>query len=676
MKQIEKSQAFCAYFIWGLLLTLATAADLAADDETAAIEQRLADAVQYLASDELEGRGINTKGLDLAAEYIATQFAEAGLKAELFDGTPMQKFSVTTSAKVGTKNSLAFVGKADEGEPQRLELKLGEDFTPLAVGGSGSIDLPLVFVGYGITGNGENYDDYAGIDVEGKAVVILRHEPQQDDPESVFNGTKQSEHAPFRRKVSNAFEHGAAAIVFCSDQVEIRRSATRAHKRWQEALDKLAQQHAEFKTTEKPDLEQMESQLAGIDELLQQVAAGADKLRATFDPVLSFASGGTGSQHRDFPVVFSRREVVDELLKAGLQTDLATLESEIDDGPKPRSQPLPDWRIVGEVEVERVETEVKNVVAVLEGEGPLAEEVLVIGAHYDHVGRREQGSGEADQDLINNGADDNASGVAAMIEVARTMAQRPQKPRRTVVFIAFAAEERGLLGSGHYVANPLFPVDKTVAMLNMDMVGRLRDEKLTIFGSGTASGFSELLTELNEQHGFNLTQNPSGFGPSDHAAFYGKEVPVMHFFTGVHKDLHKPSDEFDKLNVAGMRRVTAMVTEIAVELAESDQRPEYVSVPRGGVRPSGGERPFFGSVPDFDYSGSGFAISGVSENGPAQKAGLKAGDVIVKLGESKIGNLEDFDSALRKHKAGDKVPVVVRRDDKEQTLEVTLDKPQ
>jgi membrane-associated protease RseP (regulator of RpoE activity) len=192
----------------------------------------------------------------------------------------------------------------------------------------------------------------------------------------------------------------------------------------------------------------------------------------------------------------------------------------------------------------------------------------------------------------------------------------------------------------------------------------------------TAAEFEPLVDKANERYGFTLTKEPGGFGPSDHASFYAKKIPVMHFFTGTHRDYHRPSDDSDKINVTGMRRVGEMVAEVAAELAMSDQRPKYQETASTQRAPGGGgDRPYFGSIPDFAQDQPGYALSGVAKDSPAEKGGLKAGDVIIKLGESRIGNLEDFDSALRKYKGGDKVPVTVKRDGKEQTLEVTLGAP-
>jgi hypothetical protein len=658
----------------------------AAEDE-AAVEKRLADAVRYLASDELEGRGVGTKGIDLAADYIARQFAQLGLKTELFDGTPFQHLSPMTKAELGPENELALVGppKGNGEKPESIELKLGQDFSPLAASGAGKFDLPLVFVGYGITAKEEGYDDYAGVDVGGKAVIVLRHEPQQADPNSVFNGTKDSAHAPLRRKLANAYEHGAAAVVFCTDKFEIRKKVDGRRQQWQQALDRLAAETANFKKVDNPTLQQIETRHKRIDELLGEVQRSGEILRAEYDPVLLFRPGGRGGPPRDFPVVHCRRAALDRAVKAALGTALAELEEQIDSEPKPHSRKLAGWRLSGRTDVQRKQVGIKNVVAVLEGEGPTAEETIVVGAHYDHLGTGGFGSTlsriarsllgmKPEETTIYNGADDNASGVAATIEIARTLAKRPEKLRRRVVFIAFTAEERGLVGSGYYVRNPLVPLHKTVAMVNLDMVGRLRDDKLTVFGSGTAASFDGLLDRINQRYDLKLKKSRSGFGGSDHLAFYSKKIPVMHIFTGMHGDIHRPSDDFETLNIPGMRRVAGFTAEVIVALANAEDRPEYVSVPPRRRR-AGGSRPYLGTVPDFGAEGPGYALASVVEGGPAQRAGLAAGDVIIQFGDSKIGGLEDIDSALRKHKASDRVRVVVRRGEESLSFEVTLDPP-
>jgi len=357
-------------------------------------------------------------------------------------------------------------------------------------------------------------------------------------------------------------------------------------------------------------------------------------------------------------VLHCSRSAIDQMLAKAGRPNLATLEKKIDEKLVPQSFVLPDWRATGEVDITRKEVEVQNVVAVLEGEGPLANETVVVGAHYDHLGRGGEGSAKPGSDEIHNGADDNASGTAALLEVAHLLKSRSKPLARRVVLIAFTGEERGLLGSAEYVRTPPYPLDQTVTMINFDMVGRLQNNKLILNGTSTAEEFDPWIDELNERHGFELTKSPGGYGPSDHATFYAKKIPVLHFFTGSHTDYHRPSDDFELLNVEGMRRVSQFVADLTARVANAAERPTYVEVEQPALaNRSADPRPYFGSIPDFGSVGGGYAISGVASGSPAAEGGLKGGDKIVRLGEFKIGNLEDFDGALRKFEAGDRVDV-------------------
>jgi acetylornithine deacetylase/succinyl-diaminopimelate desuccinylase-like protein len=658
---------------------LALGADVAKTAENEAAEARLTESVKYLASDDLEGRGVGTKGLDAAAEYLANQFKQLGLKTEIYEGSPYQSFEVTATTELGDKanNTLTLVGPAaKDGETaRRVEFKLEEDFTPLAVGGSGKLDAELVFVGYGITSSDPNYDEYAGLDVKGKVVVMLRKEPQQNNPHSEFEGTDPSQHATFQRKVANAFEHEAAAVIMVNDNYELKSKYEAERKRWSANMEKLAELHTAFRKIERPTDEQFNQHLAEVEKLNTQLAEGAKKLQQNqFDRVLHFSEAGTG-ERKTMPVFFATRAKIDEVIQAALGKDLATIESEIDKELKPQSALLAGWKAQGQAEVKITKANIKNVIGVLEGEGPLAEETVIVGAHYDHLGMGGAGTFAPWTVAIHNGADDNASGTAALVEVARRITSSGQKPKRRIVFIGFSGEERGLLGSAYYVKSPRYPLDATVAMLNMDMVGRLNENKLIVQGCDTAKEFDELIDGLNHSYGFKITKKSGGFGPSDHASFYPHKIPVMHMFTGTHSDYHRPSDDWDKLNIEGMRRVADMVADAALAIANADARPTYQETKRPQVAASGGSRPYLGTIPDFASPIEGYALQGVAPGGPAEKGGMKAGDVIVKFGDSKIGGLEDIDSALRKFKAGDKVKVIVIRDKKETELEVVLDPP-
>ncbi len=601
-----------------------TAGDPAASIDAAAVKERLRTAVEWLAAPEREGRGPGTAGIDQAADWVARQLSGAGLDTRIVGDGPFQRFAMTLEAKLGPAddNTAELVGPpAADGRPRARRLELGIDFIPLAAGGSGPFDLPLVFAGYGISAPKEHYDDYAALGPQGarqKGAIVLRQEPQKDDPHSVFDGNQASQHAALSRKVANASEHEVGGLVFCND-------------------------------------------------------ASADH-----DGLMAFDRAGDGSERRTMPVLQVRRAVVDELVAASLGKPLASIEKAIDDKLEPQSAPLEGWRIRGRVAIERTESETRNVLALLPGaaaaDGSPPRETVVLGAHYDHLGHGGVNSAAPGEKAVHHGADDNASGTAMLVEVARLLAAQGPYPRN-ILFVAFSGEERGLLGSAHYTANAALPLADTVAMVNLDMVGRLADNKIVVHGTGTGTGLDELVDRLVAAHAFEVAKEPGGFGPSDHSSFYAKKIPVLHLFTGSHSDYHRPTDTADKINYDGMVRITRLVAEAVRELATAPARPGYIEVASKMFAGGGGDRPYFGSIPDFGKPGKGYAITGVTKDSPAARGGLQGGDVIVRLGASAVTGLEDFDSALRKHKAGEKVPVVVLRDGAEVPLEVVLDPP-
>lgn len=710
---IVRRSAFAIFGTACISAPLAAIADDAANAKAvAAAEERLFSSLKYLSSDEMEGRGIGTKGIDAAAYFLAGEFTKLGLKTDVSDGTPFQKFKISLRTQLGPNenNRLTLNGPAKDGKEQKFALELGKSFTPMAVGGSATFDLPLVFAGYGITAKDEGYDDYAGIDVKDKAVIVLRHNPQLDQPGGLFTtGHGPSRHAYFDAKISNAYQHGAALVILLNDEADIRKQVAGQQKRWLEAIDKLAEAHAKFKAIAGPNDEQLQKHREEVTRLTADVAKYAERWQKETDPLLEFDRAGADNGGRKMPVVFCTRAAIDPIVTAALGKNLAALEREIDAGqpatetkndapvasepgekdkkpalpkPSPKSVALDAWRAEGEANVKREDAECKNVIAVLEGEGPTADETIIIGAHYDHLGRGGAGSLARGSTDIHNGADDNGSGTAALLEVARALSTAEKKPGRRIVFMAFSAEERGLIGSAYYVNNPIFPLDKTVAMLNMDMVGRVAENKLIVQGADTATEFKPWVESANETAAFKITHQTGGFGPSDHASFYPKKIPVMHFFTGLHSDYHRPSDDYERVDIPGMRRVVEMVTYVATKAAESPTRPTFLEGKQPPARnrapgsgSEAGARPYFGSVPDFGEPTDGFAISGVTKGGPAEKGGLKGGDVITYLGDNKIGNLEDFDAALRKFKSGDKIVVTVRRGKETVKLDVVVEDP-
>jgi aminopeptidase YwaD len=318
-------------------------------------------------------------------------------------------------------------------------------------------------------------------------------------------------------------------------------------------------------------------------------------------------------------------------------------------------------------DVVRAEVPAYNVVGILEGSDPvLKNETIILGAHYDHLGRGGEGSLAPRSGEIHHGADDNASGTAGLIELARVLgAQRP-KLKRTLVFMAFGGEEEGLLGSNYYVNHPLVPLDKTIAMINMDMIGRMKDSKLMIGGVGTATEWRPLLAQTD----FSLTLSDDGFGPSDHSSFYSKRIPVLFFFTGTHTDYHKPSDTFDKINYDDEARILSLVARIVRDVDAADKRLTYTTAKSEPPR-TGGFRVYLGTIPNYADTNDGLLLDGVRDDSPAAKGGLKAGDRIVKIGNTDVKNVYDYTQALGGMKAGQEYVFEVMRGTERLTLKIT-----
>ena len=592
-------------------------------------QARLKNDVAFLAADAQEGRAPGTKGIEASADYIAGSFQSSGLKPAPGADGYFQPFTIRGNPQLDEPASLAFKGPGDaEFKPEK------GSFQPLAIGSGGTLDgVPIVLAGYGISAKDDSkqldYDDYAGIDVRGKAVLIIRREPQLDDDKSPFAGKQTTTFATFAHKATNAFQHGAAMVLIVND-------------------------------------------LAGLK--------GAE------DQLLRFNNAGT-EENSPIPIVMLARSEADKLLAASGQPKLETLEKEIDADLKPRSRVLEGWTLSGSIKIERKGVTTRNVIGVLEGDGPTAEETIVVGAHYDHLGHGGMTSGSLaflSKD-IHNGADDNASGTALVMELARRLARRPDPLPRRIVFMAFSGEEKGLLGSRHYVEHPLIPLDKTVMMINFDMVGRLNDKsELTIVGTGSTTGIEEIVDAVGKAAGFKVKKvkgMSDGFGGSDHESFYLKGVPILFPFTGLHGDYHRPSDDTERINFAGMARIADFGEILLLDVARRPTRPEFTKVNDATRNPhaAGNADPgrvgmgaYLGTVPDYGAEDKGVKLSAVREGSPAEKGGLKGGDVIVGYGGKPIATIYDYTDSLGRSKPGDKVEIVVKRDGKDVTLNVTL----
>jgi hypothetical protein len=594
----------------GLLVILTVA--LAGASPSVPSGDWLLDQVKILSAPEMEGRASGTAGADRAAQHIAQLFRDAGLTPGGDQGNFFQPFQVVTGLRLGPVNSLAIVYPLSSLSPAPRAFSLNREFAPLAISADGSLEGEAVFVGYGITAPGLHYDDYAGLDARGKIVLAMTHEPREQDQSSPFRQPEAFHYREHRHKVINAREHGARAIILVMDPT---------HER--ERLPPLR----------------------GI----------------------SHPSG--------IPAIHVTRAVAEALL-APSGKRLSDLQRAIDRGLTPQSFPLPGVTVKMEVSLVRERGTAKNVVGILQGADPkLKDEAVVIGAHYDHLGRGGEGSLAPDEvGQIHPGADDNASGTVGVMALARAFASAGRLPR-TLVFAAFAGEEMGLLGSSHYVKQSPFPMERTILMLNMDMIGRLRDKKLYISGVDSGTGLRQLVTDAAQGLGLSLQLRGDPYSPSDHTAFYTAERPVLFLFTGAHSDYHRPTDTWEKLNPQGLETVTAFAARVITAVAREPGPPAYVKLqaPPSRTR-GGGYGPFFGVIPDFaEAEQPGVRISGVRPGSPADKAGVRAGDVIVKFAGVAVKTLDDLTFALRGRRPRDRVEVVILRDGQERQVEATLE---
>jgi len=497
----------------------------------------------------------------------------------------------------------------------KSSLKLNLDYVPFSFSSSGTVSAPLLFAGYGVTAEEFGYDDYAGLDAKDKIVVVLRYEPTGFAAKSGNQGL--TTHAQLVTKAINARNHSAKGMILVNGKLG-----------------------------------------DGEEDLLTR-----------------FGSVG-GPENVGLLFVQVKNAAADDWFHAE-GNSLKDVQDRIDSFSKAASFAFADsLRATAMVGVETTHATVNNVLAYLPGK---TDEYVVVGAHYDHLGRGSFDSLAPSQiGQIHPGADDNASGTAGVLELARILAPLKGQLRRGILFMSFAGEELGLLGSAAWVKEPTKPLDKAVAMVNMDMIGRIKDNKVYVGGVGTGSTLGKLLEQAHGDSPLKFELSQSGYTSSDHTSFVTKRVPVLFFFSGLHSDYHKPSDTWDKISPDPASQLLNIVARLTVELASDSERPTFLTVvennPHSGVSGGGGGYgPYFGSIPDFGQTENGVKFSDVKPGSPAAKAGLKAGDVLIQFGDKPIKNLYDFTDALRRSKVGDVVPVTVLREGKELKVDVKLE---
>ena len=558
--------AFC------LLIVVFTNRSSSADGSAATLAvpeaRELREAVSVLTAPEMAGRGSATPGGDRAAQRIAQWVGEAGLQPGGDGGSFLQWFPLTGGKELGAANTV-------EAPALGVALVAGRDFIPHGGSTNGDVTADVVFAGHGVSDPSEGYDDYAGVDVRGKVVLVLAGAPAH----------LRAPPASRLEKLIAGRDHGAAALLVADDALP--------------SLD----------TTETP-----------IPILSGTVTtAAADRL---------LASASTSVAARRGAIAVTARP-------ASLATGI---------------------RARVRVALESAPRRTANVIGIVPGADPVrSRETVVIGAHYDHLG--------VVRGQVYPGADDNASGTAVVVGLARAFARLAtvQPPARTLVFALFSGEEMGLLGSEHYVRQPVRPLAGTIAMLNFDQVGRLGDRRLDIGGVDSGDGLRRLVDDVTASAGVKTAPRGAPWAPSDHERFYAAGVPVVFFHTGTHPDYHAPTDTADRVDADGMATVARIGARLVERLANGPATPTYVSVPR--QRPPARQSTDTGAFLGVAAHGAGeLRIARVVNGSAAERAGMREGDVIVRMAGATIEGFEGLRSALRAYRAGDTVSLVYVRD--------------
>jgi len=573
--------------------------------------------IEFLASDALAGRMTGSPEAKTAADYIARQFAAAGLKPLGDGGTYLQKFDFLAGVSAAEDgNRLSVSGNGDT-----ESFTLDKDFRPLGLSANGGFEGQVVFAGYGIVGDG--YDSYGDVDVKDKCVVVLRYFPENVSAE---RKSALSMNAALRVKAMTARRLGAKALL---------------------------------------------------------VATGPNSPHA--GELLKLATDGAGGNSGIVAGSISLRVLEDMLQRAAGDQNLKDIQAALDDeNPHVESTfALDGVSVKFDVKLKHEERRGQNVVALLPAQVEQSRpQYVVVGAHYDHLGHGEGGNAfgyDEGKTQIWHGADDNASGAAALMEVAAALAHDADQggsPRTyNVIFGAWSGEEIGLVGSDYFVEHPPVNTERMAAYVNMDMVGRMTDNKLIVQGAGSSPGWRGLIEKRNVPIGFDLVVQDDPYLPTDTGSFYRMNVPVLQLFTGSHEDYHRPSDTADKIDYPDLVRVAKFAEGLVADLSRAHERLAYVRVERSSTERSGGGagmRAYTGTEPDYAYTGGdGMKLKGVIPGGPADKAGVKPGDVIVELGGLQITNVYEYAHALGVLKPEKTVKIIVKRDGARQELSIT-----
>ena len=564
-------------------------------------EDEIMNHIRFLSHENREGRLPGTRGSKDAIAYLIKNFKSYGVKPA-FGKSYTQPFNIKTGIQLGPLNNLII---------NKDTMAVESDYLPLFFSANGSFSGEVVFAGYGFQINEKElqWDDYKGLDVKDKWVIVMRHSPERNQPHSIY-----APHSPLHKKMLVAKDNGAKGIIFVS-QIE--------------------------------------------DEELYP---------------LRYVSG---FKNNEAPAIILSKNIANRIFeRVGWSTK--KIQDEMNQNLKPLSFQLGVLNINVSIDLEPVVKKGANVVGEIRSRNrEFRDEYVLIGAHFDHLGMGGAGSGsrKPEENQIHPGADDNASGTAGLLELAQKLSANINYLKRSVLFVGFDAEEKGLLGSKHFIESSPIKIENITTMINMDMIGRMSDSSYTVGGVGTSPSFEYLLDSLKTGRPFNLIMNKPGFGPSDHAAFYTKDIPVLFFFSGVHDEYHTPADTWQLINLQGEKHILNFIYDLAYYLSRAPKRPVFQKAgPKTGQM--GSPKKFtvtFGIMPSYSSTEKGLEVDGIStSDGPAATAGIKKGDIIKSINKKPISDIYEYMDRLSALRAGMTVPVLIERDGEKILLDVTF----
>ncbi len=577
--------------------------------------------VQTLSNPFFEGRVPGSRGNDLAAEYIQFYMTNIGLEPAFQEANASGASQPSWRQRFDLQGGAPVVN-ACSATVAHQKLDRGKTYQVIGSSGTGTVNAPLVFAGYAIETGQKDYTSFGPHDdFKGKVVMFLRYEPLDEDGRSLWSDRRFSGASAMRGKLDSLADRNPAAVILVNPP--------------------------ECKDGAK-ELEQTESSVFGPS--------------------------------YDFPIVQLSPEAADALLRKADEQGRGLMDFRriADKGEVKCVAMKQDVPVEISVSIEEKGIPAQNVGGVLRGRGKLADEWLIIGAHYDHVGMGYFGADPQNRGKLHPGADDNASGTGAMLCTARGLhdyyaSKGAPADMRSIVFLSFTAEEMGLDGSREFVQHPTMPADKIAAMINLDMVGRLRGNELAMSGTGTAEKFADIVRPAIERSGLTVKADPGGRGPSDHASFYAAGIPVLFLFTGNHDDYHKPTDKGFTVNPYGASKIVHLTEELAKTLATTPEKPKFTSTDGKGGADRGYAKVRLGIAPAMAKGDRpGLGVDSVSEGTSAADAGVQKSDVIMMWNDKPMEDAAGLMERLREHAPGDVVKLTILRDGKEIKVDVTL----